>query len=127
MGSAVLSWNLFEGFQNNARKQQAVLDKKKVDTRYDEVRQQIKLQVKDAYNNLEVSIKKIDTAQQMVKSARETFRIVSKKYKQGMSPLIEYLDAQTTLTNSEINLLVNRYDSMIKLAVFERVTAGLEL
>ncbi len=127
MASAVLSWNLFEGFQNNARKQQAVLEKKKVDTRHNEVRQQIKLQVEDAHKNLEVSFKKIRTAKQMVKSAQETFKIVSKKYAQGMVPQIEYLDAQTNLTSSEINLLVNRYDSMIKLAVFERVTAGLEL
>jgi len=127
MGSAVLSWNLFEGFQNNARKQQAVLEKKKLDSRYDELRQQIQLQVEDAHKNLEVSIKKIRTAQQMVKSAGETFKIVSKKYAQGLISQIEYRDAQTTLTNSEISLLVSRYDSMIKLAVFERVTARLEL
>ena len=127
MASAVLSWNLFEGFQTNARKQQAVLEKKKVDSRYDEVKRQIRLQVEEARKNLAVSMKKIQTARQMVKSAEASFKIVSRKYAQGMSSQIEYLDAQTNLTNSEINLLVNRYDSLIKLAVFERVTAGLEL
>ena len=52
MASVLLSWNLFDGFQKRARTQQRKLEQRKLETQRDELTQQIDLQVRRAYHNL---------------------------------------------------------------------------
>ncbi len=127
MASLVLSWNLFNGFQDRARVQQAELAKKSLEARRAELKQQIALQVREVYHNMIVAGKNVLTANERVLSARKSFRIVERKYREGMVSQIEFLDARTTLTNSEINKIVSKFDYQIALAEFERVTAGYSL
>ena len=55
---------------------------------------------------------------------REAFKM---KYEEGMTSQIEYLDAQTTLTNASISAIISRYDYHITYAEFERITALYQL
>ena len=41
-----------------------------------------------------------------------------------MAPQIEYIDARNTFTQSEIEAAVAKYDYRIKVAEFEKATAG---
>lgn len=123
MGSVVLHWNLFNGFQDKSKHQQALLEKIKLETQLEELEAKIKLQVQEAYDNLIVARKSIVSAKERLNSARKSFKLVSKKYEQGMSPQIEYLNARTTLTNAEINQIIARYDYYIEYAALERVAA----
>jgi len=59
-----------------------------------------------------------------MQSAQSAFRIINKKFAQGQANLIEYIDARTTMTNANINLIIAEYDHHIKYAEFERI-AGL--
>ena len=123
MGSIVLHWNLFNGFQDKSKHEQALLEKNKLTTQLMELEAKIKLQVQEAYDNLIVARKSIVSADERLNSARESFRIVSKKYEQGMVPQIEYTNARTMFTNAEINKAIARYDYHVKFAVFEQVAA----
>jgi len=123
MASLVLQWNLFNGFKDKSKRNQAMLDKNKLETQLLELEQQIKLQVQEAYSNLIVAGKVITSANERLNSARKSFRIVNKKYEQGMTPQIEYLNARTSFTNAEANQIIARYDYGIKWAEFERVVA----
>ena len=123
MASVVLQWNLFNGFSDKAKVEQSQWEKKIFETREEELRKQIKLQVRDAYQKLNVSRKTITTAEDRLKSAEKSFEIIEKKYKEGMASQIEFIDSRTTLTQAEINYLVTKYDLQNRMAEFEKVTA----
>ena len=127
MVSGILQWNLFKGFQDDARRQQAVLEKGKVESQLEQFKMQIRLQVQESVNRVITAQKSITVAEDRLKSARESFKIVEKKYREGMAAHIEYLDARTALTRAEINRLIAYYEYLIYQAELERVTAALAL
>jgi outer membrane protein len=124
MASAVLRWNLFNGFQDQARVQQAKIDKKRQQVKYAELENQIKLQVQEIFNNVVVSRKTIKSAEDRLISARKSFEIIDRKYREGILPYIVYLDARSNLTRSEINSIITRYEYYIGLVELERVLAA---
>jgi outer membrane protein TolC len=123
MASLVLQWNLFRGFQDKAKLEQIHLEKQKLSKREEEIRNQIELEVERIYDNLTVARKTIDVARQQVESAHASFKIIRKKFEEGVAAQIEYLDAQTTLTNAAINEVISEYDYYITYANFERIVA----
>jgi outer membrane protein TolC len=123
MASVVLQWNLFRGFQDKAKLERVYLEKKKLSAQEEEIRNQIELEVERIFDNLTVARKTIDVARQQVESAQASFKIIRKKYEEGVSAQVEYLDAQTTLTNAAINEVISTYDYYITYADFERIVA----
>jgi outer membrane protein len=121
--SAVLTWNLFSGFQNNAKIKQAMIDKTIIDRQLDETRKKIELQVINALNELLTTEKGISAAETRLKNASEGFRLVNRKYEEGEASLIEFLDARTTLTQAEENLIISKFSYLSCFAEFEKVTA----
>jgi len=123
MGSLVFSWNLYRGGQDAAKKKQAMYQKKQMETQQLELENKIRLQVKEAYHNLEVARKAITSTEDALKSSREAFFIVSKKYREGMVPQIEYMKARNDFTSAGINNIIAIYDYYIKEAQLEQVSA----
>ncbi len=121
--SAVLTWDLFAGFQNRARVRQARIQKEMVDQQAEEVRRQIELQVMNAFNELKTSMAGIESANSQVKTAREGFRLLKRRYEEGQASLIEFMDARTTLTQSEENAITAQYTYLSDYAEFEKVCA----
>ncbi len=121
--SAILSWDLFAGFQNRAKIKQAKLQKEMLDQQSEEVRKQIELQVINAMNELKTALAGIETATSQVKTAREGFRLVKRRYEEGQSNLIEFIDARTTLTQAEENMIISKYTYLADYAEFEKVCA----
>jgi len=123
MASLVLQWNLFSGFKDRAQKRQADMEKNELEAQLAELQNKIKLQVQEAFDNLLVVQKSIDSAKKRVASAKKSFNIISKKYEQGMAPQVEYLNARTALTSAAVNEIIVTYDYYIKNVEFERVIA----
>jgi len=121
MGSVVLQWNLFKGFQDHAKIEYATLEQKKLQIQFDQLKQQIALQVRQAYDNYKIAQKTVEVAQEQLGTSRESYKIINKKYEQGMVPYIEFLDARTNLTESEINLALTKYDYSVKCTELEKV------
>ena len=121
--SVVLSWNLFNGFQDRSRVQQARIQQRMIETQREEVARQIHLQVQDAFDNVEMARRSIQTAQDRVRSARHSFRLVQRKYEEGMTTLVDFIDARTALTNAELNLAITQYDLLTRYAALEYAAA----
>jgi len=120
--SAVLTWNLFEGFSNKARIRQAVIQNEMAGNELEEAKKQIELQVIQAINELSAADKGIAAAGSQLKNARESYRIIEKKYGEGQSSLIEYIDARATMTQAEENLIISKFHYLSAFAEFERIT-----
>jgi outer membrane protein len=121
--SAVLTWNLFSGFQKRAKIRQSVLEKEIIDRKLEEAKKQIELQVINTMNELLTAEKGIISAEARIKNAREGFRLVNRKYEEGQASLIEFIDARTTLTQAEENLIISKFNYLSCFAEFEKVTA----
>jgi len=124
MASVVLSWNLFDGFQKQARTQQQKLNKRKIETQQTELEQQIALQVRRTYHELQAALQAEKAAQKHVESARQSFHIINRKYEEGLAPQIEFLDARNAHTRAEIQHLIATYTIHIRLAELEQASAS---
>ncbi len=120
--SFVGRWNLFSGLQNANRAVLAEKESQRLQLQLEGLRERIKLEVEESYNNLAIARRAIQAAVEEQTSMQKSFEIVSKKYTQGMVPQMEFLDAQARLTNAEINRLIARYDYLLQYAHFESVT-----
>jgi outer membrane protein TolC len=121
--SAILSWNLFSGFRNRSRIKQSVLEKEMADRQLEEARKQIELQVINTMNELLTAEKGIAAAKARLRSASEGFRLVKRRYGEGQANMIEFIDARTTFTQAEENLIISRFTYLSSFAEFEKVTA----
>lgn len=123
LGSAVLSWNIFDPGRN-ARVQQSKIGKLELEKQRAELQQQAGLQAASAYYGLEAARKRIAQAQAEMEAARQAFRLVDKKFAQGQANLLEFTNARTQMTMAEQNSSIAYFDYQAKLAVFERATAS---
>ena len=124
LASAVMSWNLFSGFQNNAQKQKAKIEQLRLKTQYDDVQNSLRLQVAEARLEFERSAKNYQTTIAAEQEATSSFTIVNRKYEEGLSSQVELIDARTFMTNAAAENIIARYDILISIAAYERATAG---
>jgi len=124
MASLVLQWNIFNGFQDKAKAEQAEWDTKELEIKKLELQKQINLQVREAIKNLNVAKAKLQTASDRKESAGKSFAIMKKKFENEMASHLEFIDARTTYTQASVNQTIVEYDYLIKEAELERVTAA---
>lgn len=116
LGSVVLRWNLFNGFQDGARVDQARLEAHRLRIQRRETARQIEQQVLDALERVRVAQRSLQTATARLKAAQESYRRAALRYDSGQVALVSLTDARTTLTSAELNRNVTRFDLLIRLA-----------
>ena len=120
LASVVLHWNLWHGFENRSKISQARIERDIRQDQLEESKKQIRLQVIQAYYDQEASQASIKAAREERRSARQAFRMIDRKFREGQASLIEFIDARTAMTSAETNLIISQYDYLIKYAEFER-------
>jgi outer membrane protein TolC len=124
MASVVLRWNLFNGFADAARTEQAALTAQRLRTQREETALRIQQQVQSAWDDVQVARRSLQTAEARVRAARESFRITNRRAEEGRANQVTFLDARTALTDAELNLSITRFDVLTHLAELE-FAAGL--
>jgi outer membrane protein TolC len=123
LGSVVLRWNLFNGFADRARVQQAALRADRLRLQREATAQQIDVQVQAALDDVAVARRSLQTAQARVKAARESFRLVRRRVEAGRASQVAFVDARSALTQAELNQTVTQFALLIRLAELEFATA----
>jgi len=123
LASIVLKWDIFKGFQEESRINQARIMEEKVNYQLEETLKLIRLDILNCWHDLIAAEKKLAASEANSAAASEAFRIVSKKYGQDLTSLLEYLDARNNMTMAEQNRIINNYDLLIKYAAFEKAAA----
>ena len=119
-----LSYDLFDGGQRKSKTQEARIESEKINTQYQQVQQQVALQVTTAWNDLESARNAYQTSQTGLRAAEETFRIVQNKYRASQVLLIEYLEAQNRVTSARLQSVLAWSQIVLKDAALRRA-AGL--
>jgi outer membrane protein len=121
--SAVLSWTLFNGFKKRSAIKQAVIDREKADRQLEEASRQVELEVISRMNELFAAEKGIAAAESRVRNATEGFRLVRRKYEEGQASQLEFIDARTTMTQAEENLIISKFTYLSSFADLEKAAA----
>ena len=121
--SVVVSWNLFNGGQDAARRTAAQLEVERTRTLRKDLEDRIALEVRTAYDAAAVAHGAIATADDRLEAARRTFQLVRRRYEEGVARPIELVDARTALTSAELNRVVTAYQYAIHYVDLERAAA----
>jgi outer membrane protein len=73
----------------------------------------VRLEVLQAWQDLETARVRQHTASTSVDAAREELRIREQRFRQGLDKMIDLLGAQTSLTEAEVRELVARFDAVL--------------
>ncbi|MEO0293441.1 MAG: TolC family protein [candidate division WOR-3 bacterium] len=105
-----LSFPIFDGGKNYRAISRASIEFNNAKLEYENLKREVELEVKRAYINLENTKKKIELSQREVISARESYEAAIGRYKNGLAPITEVIDAEVLLTEAEVNLVESKYE-----------------
>ena len=118
--SLQLTWSLFQWGKRRADVYAALHKKRALLEKIEGIKQSIMLEVKQAYQDLEVAQENIHTAIEALEQAKENYRITDLQYKEGITTSTEVLDARAFLTQAEFNYHRALYGYRIAKAELER-------
>jgi len=121
--SVLLSWNVFNGGQDAARRRIAQIDTHRLQLQREETEDLVRLDARQAWQAARVARDAIESANDQVDAARRTFQLVRRRYEEGLAVPIEFLDARSALTNAELNRVVTVYQYAIRWVDLERAAA----
>lgn len=120
-GAMVLfNWELFSGFSTRAQVKKADAIVKEMLAADREAALNVKLEVQNAYLDLEAARARYDVAVNSVESAEESYRLVSEYYQGGVVTVTRYLGAELDRNRSRIHLTAAFYDKIKANAEFAR-------
>ena len=121
-----LSWDLWNWGYTSSRSAQAEEEVLQNKESLELLKEQIEIEVYNAYLNLNSNIEKIKVSQFAVLSAEENFRITKDKYDYQLATTNDLIDAEVELLNSKTKLTISQADyelskAKLDLAVGRRI------
>jgi outer membrane protein TolC len=125
--SLIFTWRIFDGGGDAARTRQARAAERQLILRKEEIAQQIRLEVQQAFDRLTTAQDSLTTAAARADAARAAFRIASRKRDEGVINQVEFIDARSALTSAELNHNLTRFDVLARRAELEYATSAGDL
>jgi outer membrane protein len=116
-----VQFNLFQGFQTNARVQQAKVDYQSMEIRLQQMTEVIKMQIKNSVNQIKVAKERFDAQKQNVELAERGYEIAKIRYKEGAGNQMELNDADLSLYQARLNRAQSIHDYLSAKADLENL------
>jgi outer membrane protein TolC len=117
-----MQWDLYHGKEKQHKIQSAKIDKRLTESKIDQIKQQVKLQVSQAYYDFVAAEEAFAAAKGGVKQAEGVLTIVDSRYRNGTAIYIEYLKAQNDVQIAQQRASLTKYDLWIKKAELDKVS-----
>lgn len=111
-----LEWDLFQGGRRRAQQAQAQAAASSLDRQQAELRQQVALQVEQAWYGLEAAQRRREAAAAGLRSARQDLYLVQKQYQQDQTSLLELMGAQNRYTQARLQANLATYGLLMRQA-----------
>ncbi len=115
-----LSWDVWDFGSSLAGVKEANAKLREAKTARDKVRDQLDLEVREAFLNEGTAIDVMTVAKAAVASAEEHFRLVTKRYEANTTTSFDVVDAESLLTQARAQLQTSTYDFLIARAALRR-------
>ena len=119
LASVVLRWNLFRGGADRAALREARAYTEELTAARALAAQQVRLEVQQAVENLEVADASLETAAKRVEAADGALRIAARKRDLGQINQAEFIDARRAMTDARLNLARVRAEFLARIAELE--------
>ncbi len=114
-----LRWNLFNGFSDKARIEEAKSLVRQSEAEQERMSSAIRLQVRRAYADLRAADQRIEVARASVAEAEESLRITQNRYETGLSNVTDLLRTETAVLEARTRHLAAIHDQRIAAAMLE--------
>jgi outer membrane protein TolC len=116
---ATLRWNLFNGFADKARIEEAGHAVVRARALQRQIDSAVSLQTRSAYLNLKAAGERIQVAEAAVAQAEENLRIVKNRYDNGLNNVTELLRSETAFMETRARRLAAVHDQRLAAAALE--------
>jgi outer membrane protein len=120
--SLALTMPIFDGFTTSAEINEAKVDDRTVRLTLDQLRQQIELEVRQAYYTYIESGERLKAQLKTIEQAEEGLKIARLRYQNGIGTQLEILSAETALTQAKTNYVQATHDASAAVYGLLRVT-----
>jgi outer membrane protein TolC len=118
-----VSWSLFNGGGDLARRSAAGYEIERSRLQRDDVADKIALEIRNSYEAATVAHEAIATADTRLEAATRTYSLVKRRYEEGAASPYELTDARASLTRAQLNRLLTAYRYAIRRVDLERAAA----
>lgn len=105
-----LNWQLFDGFRRSGERKKAAAERSAALQMLESRSREAGYQVRESFMRREESGKRLEVARHAVQDAEETVRLVSRRFENSLSTMVELLDAQTALNQARAALVNSQAD-----------------
>jgi outer membrane protein len=126
LGQVALEWDLFKGYQRRAQQEQARIQGQILRREREQLSLQLQLQVQQAYHETRAARASIAAAEQGLQAARQTFRLLQRRYQENQASLLELIDARSQYTQARLSLAIASFAYQQKYAELEWARGGNE-
>ncbi len=116
----VITFPIFSGFLTHHQVQESIATADAAKANYDVLKQNVTLEVQQAFLNLRAAEERIPTAELGAKQASENLEIATGRYAAGVGNPIEVTDAEVTYTNARTAYIQALYDYNVALANLDK-------
>jgi outer membrane protein len=121
---AMLNWNLFRGMADRAGEEEAIQLRSQREHEAKAATSGVRLQVRQAYFNLQSATSRIKVADAAIAAAEEAHRITSERYAAGMATVTDLLRSQTALHEARTRRLGAIYEQRAAVIRLERAVGS---
>jgi outer membrane protein TolC len=107
---------IFDGGVTRRAVQAARIDLEESELSYSDWEKQVDLDVKSAHLNLVTALRRIELTEKEVESAQESYDAALGRYRTGVAPITEVIDAAVALSNSKVSRTRATYDYLLSRA-----------
>lgn len=125
LAAASLRWNLFNGFADKARIEEANQAMARARAQQRQIDSAVSLQVRRAYYDLQASQERLQVAETAVAQAEENLRIVKNRYENGLNNVTDLLRSETALLEARLRRLIAVHDQRLAAAALELASGSL--
>jgi outer membrane protein len=117
-----LSMPLFDGFTTTAEIRKAKVDSRTADLTYEQLKEQVELDVRQAYYNYQETGERLKAQLKTIEQAEEGLKIARLRYQNGVGTQLEILSAESALTQARTNYVQAIHDAAAAVYGLLRVT-----
>ncbi|MBL8395428.1 MAG: TolC family protein [Candidatus Accumulibacter sp.] len=121
-----LNLPLFSGFTTTYNVRAAQARSEVAAARRDNVRQQVALEVWEAWQNLNTATQTLHTSADLLASAEHSERVALGRYKAGVGTILDLLNAQSALANARLQRVQSALDWQVSRATLARALGALD-
>lgn len=123
LASLVLGWNLFNGTQDAAKREQARASRSEAEYRRREAERAVRVDVENAWDAVQAARAALTAAIDRRAAAERAFTLVQRRYAEGLATQIEFLSARSAYTGAALNEVITRFTVATRQVELERAAA----